>query len=229
MIRFFQKPESPLIQNYLAAAKSSLPWKTPAKDLRFIVLDTETSGFKIGTDRILSIALFEIINGQIDMARSRKWIVFQPGTAPTAATAIHGILPSETREGIQEKKVLEELIPLLTGAIVVGHHICFDATMIHEAMMRHFKTKFCSRIIDTALMAMTELVAFHKTGYANQQPPALEEICSQLNLPVVARHTAEGDAFTTAEVFLLLYGRIRRRLRRRAVQVRDLPIKRFRP
>ena len=118
---------------------------------------------------------------------------------------------------------------MLAGGIIVGHHIRFDAAMINDAMMRHFKTKFCSRIIDTALMAMTELVAFHQTGYANQRPPSLDEVCSQLNLPVVARHTAEGDAFTTAEVFLLLYGRIRRRLRRRPVQARDLPIKRFRP
>jgi DNA polymerase III subunit epsilon len=229
MIPFFQKPVSPLMHPYLAASKSGLPGKTPLQGMRFVIIDTETSGLNVETDRILSIALFEVIDGQIDLAQSRKWIVFQPVNAPTAATAIHGILPSETRKGIPEHQLLEELIPLLTGAIVVGHHISFDAAMINEAMMRHFKTKFSNRIIDTAMMAMHELVAFRKTGYANQRPPSLDEVCSQLNLPVVARHTAEGDAFTTAEIFLLLFGRIRRRLRRRPLQARDLPIQRLRP
>ena len=233
MIPFFHKSESPLIQNYLAAVKRRRPWKTPLTGTRFIVLDTETSGFNVGTDRILSIALFEIIDGQIDMARSRKWIVFQPESALTAATAIHGILPSETRKGTDEKKVLEELIPLLTGAVVVGHHIRFDAAMINEAMIRHFKAKFSNPIVDTAIMAMRELVAFRQSGYENQRPPSLDEVCSQLNLPVVARHTAEGDAFTAAEIFLLLCGRIRRRLslrpvHRRPPQISDLPFKRFR-
>ncbi len=233
MIPFFHKSESPLIQNYLAATKGRCPRKTPLKETRFVVLDTETSGLEVGTDRILSVALFEIINGQIDMALSRKWIVFQHGITPTAATAIHGILPSETREGMDEKKVLKELIPLLAGTVVVGHHIRFDAAMINEAMIRHFKTKFSNRIVDTAAMAMRELVAFHQSGYENQRPPSLDEVCSQLNLPIVARHTAEGDAYLAAQIFLFLCGRIRRRLfcrpvNRRPPKLRDLPSCRFR-
>jgi DNA polymerase-3 subunit epsilon len=233
MISFFHKSESPLIQNYLATTKRGLSRKTPLMSNRFVVIDTETSGFNVGTDRILSIAIFEIVNGQIDMALCRKWTVFQPESALTAATAIHGILPSETREGMHEKKVLEELIPLLTGAVVVGHHIRFDAAMISEAMARHFRAKFINRTVDTAVMAMQELVAFHQTGYENQRPPSLDEVCSQLSLPIVARHTAEGDAFLAAQIFLFLCGRIRRRLLRRPVnrrppKLRDLAAKRFR-
>jgi len=233
MIPFLHKSESPLIQNYLAATRRRRSRKTPLMGNRFVVIDTETSGFNVETDRILSIALFEIIDGQIDMTLCRKWVVFQPESAPTAATAIHGILPSETREGTDEKKVLEELIPLLTGAVVVGHHIRFDAAMINEAMIRHFKANFSNRIVDTAIMAMRELAAFHQTGYENQRPPSLNEVCSQLNMPIVARHTAEGDAFLAAQIFLFLCGRIRRRLlrrpvRRRPPKLRDLAAKRFR-
>ncbi len=233
MISFFHKSESPLIQNYLAANKSRRPWKIPLMANRFVVIDTETSGFNVGTDRILSIALFEIIDGQINVALSRRWTVFQPESALTAATAVHGILPSETREGMDEKKVLEELIPLLTGAIVVGHHIRFDAAMINEAMVRHFKANFSNRIVDTARMAMREMVAFRQAGYENQRPPSLDEVCSQLSLPIIARHTAEGDAFLAAQIFLFLCGRIRRRLLRRPVhrrppKLRDLAAKCFR-
>lgn len=224
---FFQKNHPPVVSDYLSATNCRAKRKTAVNDQRLVVLDTETSGLDVGTDRILSIALFEITGGQIDITSSRKWIVYQPEARPTVATTIHGILPCETREGTPEKKVLNELLPLLAGSIVVGHHIDFDAAMLNEAMLRHFHIRFRNRIVDTAYIAMNELIPFHKTGYANQHPPSLEEVAAQLDLPPVARHTAEGDAFITAEIFLFLCGRIRRR-KRRPAQLRDLPIMRFR-
>jgi DNA polymerase-3 subunit epsilon len=227
MIPFFKRVRTGPHPHYRAAARKGTSGKKEAAETRFIVLDTETSGFKISSDRILSVAAFEVVNGVIRLSAGRKWIVFQPESRPTPATAIHGILPSETEKGVPEKQMLEELIPMLTGAVVVGHHMRFDAAMLNAALMRHFKIRFCSRILDTAHLAMRELVPFHKTGYANQRPPSLDEVCSQLNLPLTARHTAEGDAFLTAQLFLLLCGKIRRRLNR-PLQLRDLPLKTFR-
>jgi DNA polymerase III subunit epsilon len=228
MISFFRKTGSEVCWRYLAETHR-LPRKTPVKDIRIIVLDTETSGFLPSKDRILSIALFDVTGGQIDLGSSRKWIVFQPETGPTSATAIHGILPCETRAGVAEKTVLEELLPLLSGAILVGHHIRFDAAMLSNALLRHFKIRLHNQLIDTAILAMNELVPFHRSGYANQHPPSLDEVCAHLNLPVIARHTAEGDAFLTAEIFLMLCGKIRkrlagRRIRRRGMELRDLPV-----
>lgn len=226
MFSFFQKPRPAPVQAYLTGTKSGIPGKKPVSDVRFVVIDVETSGLNVTKDRILSIALFEVIHDQIDIARSRKWIVFQPEPLPTAATAIHGILPCETRKGIAEKDLLQQLLPLLTGAVVVGHHVRFDLAMIQESMIRNLGLKCYNRMIDTARIAMHELMAFHPTGYAHQRPPSLDEVCAQLNLPPVARHTAEGDAFTAAEVFLLLCGRIRRR-KNRALLLSDLPVRPF--
>jgi DNA polymerase-3 subunit epsilon len=234
MIRFFKKPDSDICRRYLAETGRRRPQRQPVGKTRFVVLDTETTGFDLCNDRILSIALFEVNGGIIDMAKSRKWLVCQPETAPTSATAIHGILPSESRcKGIAEKEVLEQLLPLLSGAILVGHHIHFDAGMLNKALKRHLKIKLRNHLVDTAHLAMQELIPFHRTGYANQRPPSLDEICAHLDLPVIARHTAEGDAFVTAEIFMMLCGRIRRRLqnrkvRRREPQLRDLPVFPFR-
>ncbi|MBM4153032.1 MAG: 3'-5' exonuclease [Kiritimatiellaceae bacterium] len=229
MINWFKKSDNPLLQAYIASERTGFGSRTLFNELRFVAIDVETSGLDVEKDHILSIACFEIEHGQINLVNGRKWIVYQPAAVPTPATAIHGILPCETRAGTSEKEVLEELIPILTGAIVVGHHVRFDLAMIHAAMMRHYNQKCLNLTLDTARIAMHELTAFHPTGYANQRPPSLDEVCAQLNLPVVSRHTAEGDAFTTAEVFLLLCGRIRRRLKNRPFQLRDLPTRRFQP
>lgn len=222
----FHKPERPeSVRKYQHSTRARLDRRVPCQDLRLVVLDSETTGFSPAADRLLSIATIEISAGQIDLSAGRQWMVFQPNAGLTSSTVIHGILPSETRQGTPEEQVLLELLPLLNGAVVIGHHAAFDAAMLNAALRRHFKIGFSNRIIDTALMARQELTAFHRSGYANQRPPSLEEVCEHLGLPMIARHTAEGDAFVTAQIFLLLCGRMRRRTGR-PVMLKDLPVSR---
>jgi DNA polymerase-3 subunit epsilon len=227
MIPFLHRQKlPPFCQAWQDSANRRPARKTAADRIRFVVLDCETSGFKVGTDRILSLAAFEITKDRIDIAGSRKWIVYQPQVRLNQATAVHGILPEEIRQGTPEQTVIPDLLPMLGGAVLVGHHVRFDAAMLNDLLMRHYKIRFRNRLIDTAHMAMNELTAFHKTGYANQRPPSLDEVCAQLDLPLIARHTAEGDAFLTAEVFLMLSGQIRKRLGR-PLRAGDLPIRKF--
>jgi DNA polymerase-3 subunit epsilon len=117
---------------------------------------------------------------------------------------------------------MQELLPLLHGAVVVGHHINFDAAMIDRALRRRFDVGLRNPLVDTANLAQVAIDAFAKTGYANQRPPTLDEVCSHLEIMTMERHTAAGDAFTTAELFLLLCARMRQQLKR-PLLVDDLP------
>ena len=227
MSPFFQKATVPdICRVYQDKTRVRLSKKTDLNRIRFVAIDCETSGLKVGVDRVFSLATFEISKGQINIGGAKKWIVYQPTARLNQATAVHGILPKEIQQGTPEEEILPELLPVLSGSVLVGHHVRFDAAMLNDMMLRHDQTGLCNRLVDTGRMAMNELVAFHKSGYANQRPPGLEEVCAQLNLPPVARHTAEGDAFTTAEVFLMLCSKIRKRIKR-PLQLRDLPVRKF--
>jgi DNA polymerase-3 subunit epsilon len=95
--------------------------------------------------------------------------------------------------------------------------------MLNVAFERHFSIPFRNQTLDTAYFASTELEAFRKTGYANQRLPSMEDVCAQLNIPISERHTAEGDVFTTAQIFMLLRGRLKKRLQR-PLLLRDFPL-----
>ena len=103
--------------------------------------------------------------------------------------------------------VLEELLSVITGRIIIAHHIGFDADVIGAALKRHWGLTLRNRLVDTAMMSMRDVDAFHQTGYANQRPPSLDEVCQHAGLPVMRRHTASGDAFTTGQLFLWLCSR----------------------
>lgn len=221
---FRKKPECPpFIQHYRNQTNRLLARRTPIEEIRLVALDTECSGFDVGRDRLLSVAVIEIDWMHIHIDTCIEWLVYQPNIVANKATEIHGILPSETLCGMPEKQMLAELVPLLSGAIVVGHQIWFDASMLNEALRRNFGIGFRNPSIDVGMMAMYELQPFRKSGYANQRPPSLEDLCAHFGLPLHDRHTAEGDAYLAAELFLLMCGHIRQR--RGCLTRRDLPIR----
>lgn len=206
---------------YLANTPKRVPGRTPLDQLRFVVLDAETSGFAVGVDRLLSLATVPVRGGRIPVGEIRSWLFRQEQVPLNDATAVHGILPAETAAGEDEAAVLRALLGLLTGAVVVGHHIAFDLAMLEEATRRHFGVRLRNPRIDTATLAMRAVEAFAKTAYPGQRPPSLDELCSHCGVPTIDRHTAAGDAYTTAELFLVLCARMQR-LRGHALTAKDL-------
>ena len=220
----FKRPPLPeFVEHYLKETPRNLLRKKPLDQTRLVALDTEASGFQVGKDRLLSIAVIELEQNRILVKNSIEWLVYQPNMVVNKATEIHGILPGDTMLGLPEKKVIEELLPLLSGAIVIGHQIWFDALMLNEAFRRNFGIPFQNPTIDVGPMAMTELQPFRKSGYINQRPPSLEDLCAHYGLPLHDRHTAEGDAYIAAEIFLLMCAHLRKR--KGTLTRRDLPIK----
>ncbi len=223
---FFRRPRDPLAAAYRSATPRRVPARRAWAEIDFVVLDAETSGFKVGHDRLLSLAVLPVRRGELVLGQVREWTVFQPAAALNAATAVHGILPAETAAGTPEREVLAELLPLLPGTVVVGHHIAFDAAMLDEALRRHFGTGLRNPLLDTATLAMQTVDAFARTAYPGQRPPALEELSAHCGIVPLDRHTAAGDTFTTAELFLLLSARLRSRLGR-PLRAGDLPLSRL--
>lgn len=217
----FRKPREPVVQEYLDAGRLRPAKGDLLAECRLIVLDAETSGFAVGTDRLLSVAVIEVSRGEILVGSAKQWFVYQPDADANDAVSVHGILPSKSAAGTPERTVLEELLSQVGPSVIVGHHVGFDVGMLDYALEKHFRVRLHNHVVDTAVLAMHELEAFRKTGYPNQRPPSLDDVCSQLGIPSVERHTAMGDAFTTAEIFLIMCGRMRQRLGR-PLKIRDL-------
>ncbi len=221
----FSKPLDPVISPYVKGTARRVSRSTPLREIPFLVLDAETTGFNLLSDRILSIAAIPVRGDRAEIGGMRNWLVYHPDAHVTAATKIHTILPSESSLGMPMPEILTDLSHLLTGAVVVGHHIHFDAAMIDREMRRIFRTGLRNPLVDTASMAMRSVEAFRKSGYSNQRPPSLDELCTHLGLPLWERHTADGDSFATAQLFLMLCARLRQKLGRE-VLVGDLPLTR---
>lgn len=202
---FSKTPVPDWLQPYFDA-KSNLPSKdTLLRNLRFVVLDTETTGLNIKKDNLLSIGAIVIENQEIIINQSLESIVFNDEKVENEAILIHGILPTDTKEGKQAKVALEEFIHFLGNSVIVAHHTAFDRAMLTKAI-RAFYPSFSlyNYDLDTAKMAMKIDNVSTDRQMVNRNKYTLDALCERYDIEVVERHTAWGDAFTTALLFLKL-------------------------
>lgn len=215
-------PDDPAARAYLEATRRRPGRGTAVSELRIVSVDVETSGMKVGRDHLLSVGGIEIADGVAEVSTAFGWYVRQPAADVTEATYVHGILPADSAAGAPEEEVLRSLLGRLSGSVIVGHHVGFDAAVLEEALRRRFGVRLVNPLVDTANLATLTIEAFYRAGYPGQRPPSLEEVCIHCGIPMTDRHTATGDAFTTATLFLHLTALLRRRLGRAPVWG-DLP------
>ena len=168
------------------------------ENIRFVVLDTETTGFDYESDRILCIGGVALKNNKILVSDSfevyLKQDVFNKDTVK-----IHGIRKNGKEDKVSEEEALIAFLAYLDDAIIIAHHTKFDITMINNAFKRLNLGPIASKQLDTNYI--------HKkiaTGDSFKKLYSLDELCEIYKIKMHDRHTALGDALITAYIFLKL-------------------------
>ena len=176
--------------------------------VRFVVLDCETSGTDPRRDRLISIGAVTVEAGEIVLEDSFEILLKVAYNA--SAVTVHGITRDEAAHGMNETDALAAFLPWLRDGVIVGHHIGFDITMLNLACQHQFNVELKNRSLDT--MALT--LHLEQDGAFKEQQKiqgfSLDALCSLFNVIPHDRHTAGGDAFITAQIFLRLLHLARR-------------------
>ncbi len=196
-------------KNYLAHFENKLPKKTPISELKFVVFDTETSGFDHKKDKLLTIGAVRVSNNKIDLADSFEVRVLQQDIYNTEAIPIHGIVPNKEK-GIPKNDAIQQFINYIGADIIVGQNINFDIAMINHGLQPILNEKLKNKNIDTAQLAKR---AEHLRSPQMMKPSefTLDALCKRYNIPMHDRHNAAGDALLTAFLFLKLISQLKKR------------------
>lgn len=213
MISFFKKRSYPKFwKKYLEQVADSQ--KIDAyKEIRFVALDTETTGFDIKKDRILSIGAVAVKNNKILVNDSLELFIRQDIFKKETAV-IHGITKEGGQEKIEERKAVKRFVKYLQGGVILGHHTAFDVAMLDQALRRHKLGRLANKKLDTNYL--------HKNLIRNdpfRKLYSLDELCDTYQIKKHDRHTAMGDALLTAYVFLKIIGKYKRN---KALDLMDL-------
>ncbi len=189
-------------ERYLAYFKNSWCDETPVRDVRFVVLDSETTGLDARRDRLITIGAVVVQDGEIRLDDSFEALLKMDYNR--SSVTVHGITRDEAREGFDEPTALELFLDYLRDGVIVGHHIGHDIRMLNAAYERHFQMQLLNRALDT----MDLTLHLKDDGVFKEDEMAtgftLDALCDMFGVVPHDRHTAGGDAFITAQIFLRL-------------------------
>jgi DNA polymerase III subunit epsilon len=175
---------------------------TPLDAVRFVVLDSETTGLNPRIDRLVTIGAVAVRNGEILLDDAFDALIRVDEN--TSAVTVHGVTRDESRAGMEEAEAIERFLDYLGDGVIVGHHIDHDIITFDAACERRWGLRLCNRSLDT--MDLT-LHLERDGGFAGRPPIrryTLDALCELFGVLPHDRHTASGDAFITAQVFLRL-------------------------
>ena len=204
MIRLPFRRRSPAASAYLRAKPAAA--ETPWREASFVAVDLELTGLDPRHDEILSFAAVPVDGGRVVVGGSRTAIV-RPERMPGADTIrVHGLRPADLVQAPPLADVLGLILESLAGRILVAHPSWVEREFL-SAALRPARVRLREPMICTATLARRVL-----GGPEDQRGEIpLSDAATGLGLPVHAPHTADGDALTTAQLFIALATRLDRR------------------
>lgn len=198
MLRWFRKTggKKPAFwENYLVHFQSK------KASNKFVVFDCETTGLHPRKDVVLSIGAVVVEENTIEVQKSFEIFIAQD-FYDEKSTPIHGILKEGKAEKVLEIEALIQFLNIIENHTLVGHHVRFDIKMINNILDKNGLGNLKNESMDTDAM-------YQKLNqWQEDQHSSLDELCQKFKIKMHDRHTALGDAYLTALVFLKLKNRL---------------------
>jgi DNA polymerase-3 subunit epsilon len=166
----------------------------PLRSLIYTVFDTETTGLNPSQgDEIIQIGATRIVNGKLLRQDAFEQLIDPGRSIPAASIPIHGITPAMVQGQPRIGQVLPVFHAYASDTVLVAHNAAFDMKFL-QLKERSTGLRFDQPVLDTLLLSAVI--------HPHQDSHHLEAIAQRMNITVLGRHTALGDALVTAEVFL---------------------------
>ena len=182
--------------------------------LRWVVADVESSGLDARRDRLLALAAvavhFDPASGRpcIDLGDTFEAFLQQPETdierVDKANILLHRIGIGAQRAGQPPGQALQAWLDYLRDSPLVAYHSPFDEAMIDRAMRKHLGQPFKRPWLDLEPLAAVV--------HEDPRRRALDHWLNLYRIPCLQRHQAAADTLATAELLLVMWPRVARRL-----------------
>ena len=176
------------------------------RDASFAVLDFETTGLDLAHDHVVSFGLVPVERGRIRMSDALYRVVRPPIPVPPESIRVHGIRPLELESAPELREVADEVLGALEGGRLVAHACGIELAFLgrlYEGRGQRPPRRAID-VIDLAAELTEQECEIPVRSWR------LSEMAKRYGVPVVRTHHAFGDAFVTAQLFLVLATRLER-------------------
>lgn len=169
----------------------------------FVAIDCETTGLKVRTADIITIAAIRIRGNRILTSEHFEAVV-RPDYSDMRADAIkvHHLLRSDVEEAPIIWKTIPGFLHFIGARPLVGYYVDFDIAMLNKYVLPLVGIELPNRRIEVSRL-------YYERKYADAPPNtsidlSFAAILRDLGIPALAQHDAFNDALMTAMMFVEL-------------------------
>jgi len=159
--------------------------------MKFAVIDFETTGNQ-PADELIQVGLV-VIDEQLQISRTYTSFVKPNIEIPPFITQLTGISAETVADAPTLDEMMMELVPLLEGTIIVGHHAVFDVGFLQQALDKCGYMPYNGRVLDT--------IEFLRILYPSLSTYQLSAVCAEFGIEHERPHQADSDALVTAIIW----------------------------
>ena len=147
------------------------------------VVDIETTGMSVTSERITEIAILTVINGKV----VEEWstLVDPECSIPPEIRSLTGITNAMVQDAPTFSQIADEVLHRLQGKIFVAHNARFDYGFIKNEL-RRLERPFTADVLCT--------VRLSRKLYSSERSHSLDALRERHHLTAHGRHRALGDA-----------------------------------
>lgn len=177
---------------------------TPYKGDEVVSLDCETTSLDVNEAEILSIGAVKIKGSRV-LTSDRLDIKLKPPKSLTGdSIKIHKIRAMDLSEGIELDEALEQVLAFVGNRPMLGYYVNFDRQMLDKYLRPKVGFGLPNKMVELSHV-YHDIVKWKSVG--GDVDLRFDTIANKLNLPMLQRHTALGDAITVGLMYVRLkYG-----------------------
>jgi len=166
-----------------------------------VAIDCETTGLDPRTAELVSLAAVCIKGDRVLTSGALDLRLQRPDSLGADSIKIHGLRGVDLNDGLPVDEALEALLDFIGNRPLLGWCVDFDIAVIN----RHLRPRFGFDLPN----ATVDLAQEYRRRMRRTQPQvephmAFESVARSLKVPLMQRHTALGDAVTTALMYVRL-------------------------
>ena len=166
-----------------------------------ICLDTETSGLDPNKDDLLTIGAVLIRDNRIIYGQQLDIKVRPSSMVTEESIRVHGIRNQDLENALPVREALEQLLNFIGQRPILGYWIRFDTALISRLSKAEYGFSLPNKTIELSDIYQQKIRRQHPD---EQVDIHFDSMARQLNIDVMGRHSALGDALTTALMYLRL-------------------------
>ncbi len=177
----------------------------PYKGDEVVSLDCETTSLDVKAGEILSIGAVRIKGSRLRTSERLDIKLKAPEYMPVDSIKVHKIRAMDLSEGIDIEPALDQVLEFVGNRPILGYYVNYDIKMLDKFLRPYLGFGLPNKAIELSHV-YHDIVKWKSVG--GDVDLRFDTIASKLDLPILQRHTALGDAITVGLMYVRLkYGK----------------------